>query len=1472
MKKIYSILALLLCFSFTINAQVLHTVNSGSYYYTPTNLTIDVGDTVTWVNDGGLHNVNFVASTITGSSFNNPESFISTPTTGPVLYTHVFTIPGFYNYDCSVGAHAQNGMAGTVTVNLGGCTDPNAFNYDSLATYDDGTCLYPDCNGIAYGTSLLDSCGVCQQAYVYDVVLHTVVLLDDTFNLTLSPTEILVMPNDPMNPYWNSSCSGCIDPSALNFDSTATIDDGSCTYPNSVYDIVSNSVDHTTLKTAVDACSLDGTLSGTGPFTLFAPTDAAFNALPTGTVSALLNDIPQLTGILLHHVVGDSVMSTMLSNGQIVTTLLGTDITITIDTTGVYIDNALVTVADIIADNGVVHVIDAVLLPSLGCTDSTALNYDSTAAVDNGSCLYPDCNGIAYGTSLLDDCGVCQQGFVYDNLFATIVQYVTDTFGLVLSPTEVFLMPDNSLNPLWNSSCNGCTDPTALNYDSTAIIDDGSCTFLITYAPLFFSEHADGDGFNRYFEIYNPTSDTVNLDDYAWARVGGNPTTIGVYETWNYFAPGAVILPNEIYIVAHTNSDAFIINQADMISSLLSNGDDGLALVYGIEPAIPTHPDSGLYTILDWVGDWNGDPGSGWDVAGVSEGTANHTLVRKCDVMMGDTSWLNSAGTDPINSQWVVFGNENWNYLGSHSNSTIYTSSFDTICGGLSITVNGNVYDSSGIYIDTLISQLGCDSILTTNLHVLSNSATFLNLNPTICYGDTVYVGGNAYYQTGVYTNVLTNSVGCDSIITLDLRVVSPTNLVYDICPGDSIQVGSNVYYSAGLYVDSLVAANGCDSIVNTQINTYSQYNSIFGGILDNTVGGGGYYTGDQHLILDCYVPTEIISATVYSDGNTIYEFELRDNNGNTLADTIYALVDGANLVTLNFEMPAGTDFELGVSPASNFGGLYRNNAGVSFPYDFGNLAAITQSSAQQFGDYYYFYYNIEMRASSAPAEYSICQGESITIGTSIYSTSGLFVDTMMSASGCDSLVYTNLTVNPIVTYQNNQTVCLGETYSIGNNTYSSSGTYIDTFQTSFGCDSLVYTNLTVTQVSGGSSTNNTTICYGDYFMVGSNMYTNTGTYYDTLIGSNGCDSTVTTNLTVLSAAYPVIFGGVPDSASLPGGYFSFDRRLVFDCYVPSRIVSAMIYVEDPGVLTFELRDDNGTIIESSTQNVVAGSQRITLNFDLPVGTDYELGLDNPNQIGVFRNNSGATYPYNFGNLASITGSTANSPGYYYFYYDIEMAATLTPNIVSVCDGNSITVGSNTYSTTGIYYDTLNAANFCDSIIYTDLTVNTPFVPSIATDPFDGKICLGDAATITASTGYQSYSWDNGMSGQIISVSPTSDQLYTLTTIDINGCSAVATVMIYVDSCNTSISESLANFSLYPNPSNGIVNIEFNNSDNSFDNIRVLNVLGEVVFEINEISKNKNVKILDFSNYTKGVYLVKIKTSNGVINRKLVIE
>ena len=452
---------LLTCFFTSYLSATIHTVNSGGYYFTPSILTINLGDTVEWINDGGNHDVNADINSQTGSSFNNPVSFQSNTTNvvGSIIYTHIFTIPGTYSYDCSVGQHAAAGMTGvivvnssnsiydivsnssdhttlkvaidacsldgflsasgsltlfaptdaafnllpagtvmallndipqltdilkhhvvgasvtstmlsnnqvvttllgtnvTVTINSMGVFIDNAMVTVADIVADNGVVhvidavLLPpptDCFGIVNGTALTDSCGTCQQAYLYNFQTNTPTFVDNANILVAGvdydpATQALIFPDDLSNPYWVS-------------------DPALCT--SSIYDIVSNSTDHTTLKVAIDACALNGTLSAPGSLTLFAPTDAAFNLLPAGTVTALLNDIPQLTDILKHHVVGASVMSGMLSNNQVVTTLLATNVTVTINSMGVFIENAMVTVADIVADNGVVHVIDAVLIPT----------------------------------------------------------------------------------------------------------------------------------------------------------------------------------------------------------------------------------------------------------------------------------------------------------------------------------------------------------------------------------------------------------------------------------------------------------------------------------------------------------------------------------------------------------------------------------------------------------------------------------------------------------------------------------------------------------------------------------------------------------------------------------------------------------------------------------------------------------------------------------------------------------------------------------------------------------------------------------------------------------------------------------------------------------------------------------------------------------------------------------------------------
>jgi len=377
---------------FNINA-AHHYIEASNYSYTPSSLTINQGDTVTWINTGGTHDVNGDINAQTGSSFNNPVSFYLSAVNSPdTIGSYVFTVVGSYDYDCSIGSHAAMGMVASINV----VSPPNTV-YDIISNSSDHTTLetaIDACNldGTLSGPGPFTVFAPTDNAFgnlpagtvtallndipaLTDILLHHVVgdsvmsgmLSNNQIVTTLLGTDVTVTINSNGDVYIDNAMVTVVD--LVGDNGVVHVIDAVLLPPtpsNTVYDIISNSADHTTLKTAIDACDLGGTLSGPGPFTVFAPTDNAFNNLPAGTLTALLNDIPQLKDILLHHVVGDSVMSGMLSNNQMVTTLLGTDVTVTINSNGdVYIDNAMVTVVDLVGDNGVIHVIDAVLLPNI---------------------------------------------------------------------------------------------------------------------------------------------------------------------------------------------------------------------------------------------------------------------------------------------------------------------------------------------------------------------------------------------------------------------------------------------------------------------------------------------------------------------------------------------------------------------------------------------------------------------------------------------------------------------------------------------------------------------------------------------------------------------------------------------------------------------------------------------------------------------------------------------------------------------------------------------------------------------------------------------------------------------------------------------------------------------------------------------------------------------------------------------------
>ena len=244
-----------------------------------------------------------------------------------------------------------------------------------------------------------------------------------------------------------------------------------------------------------------------------------------------------------------------------------------------------------------------------------------------------------------------------------------------------FAEPGDCVYPEENYDCDGnCVVDTdcAGECGGDAVVDEcgecggngSSCAELVN---LFYSEWAEGSSNNKYLEIFNPSDESVSLGAYAMGTVGNAPDVPGEYEYWNPFDEGAVVGAGDVFVVCHPDADPIIQENCDMTFTYLSNGDDGNCLVFGTEEN---------YTVLDCIGDWEADPGSGWDVAGVADATKDHTIVRKPSTEMGaGYSWVDSAGSNADDSQWVVFDQNNWDDVGFHLfGDIIITCDDETAC------------------------------------------------------------------------------------------------------------------------------------------------------------------------------------------------------------------------------------------------------------------------------------------------------------------------------------------------------------------------------------------------------------------------------------------------------------------------------------------------------------------------------------------------------------------------------------------------------------------------------------------------------------------------------------------------------------------------------------------------------------------------------------------------------------------------
>jgi plastocyanin len=419
-----------------------YTINAGSYYYSPSILTINKGDSVTWINDGGFHNVNGSFSALTGESYNNPESFQSSATgnAGAIIYTHTFTIPGTYNYDCSIGSHAVLGMVGSIIVNVPlVCSTTTTLDLtinNSSSFIEETACDSFVWNGTTYsesgiytfestntfGCSNIDSLDLTL-IQIPDVIfsvsdaseygandgllnLESNEIFDNfSFSVLGSDEQVLGLSGLTAGEYIlvtldnDSGCEnfqaffvnqpdeiieGCTDSAADNYNPNANTDDDSCTYCNDFQALFVSSSNET------GAGELNGTIQATGQG------GSANYSLTVLNADGLPQNAFGLTGGTYTAVITDEEFGCTES------------LTVTI-----------ITIVE-------------------GCTDSDAFNYNIDANTDDGSCI-----------DIIEGC-------TDSNAFNYNIDANTEDGSCI----DIIL---------------GCTDSEASNYDASANTDDNSC-------------------------------------------------------------------------------------------------------------------------------------------------------------------------------------------------------------------------------------------------------------------------------------------------------------------------------------------------------------------------------------------------------------------------------------------------------------------------------------------------------------------------------------------------------------------------------------------------------------------------------------------------------------------------------------------------------------------------------------------------------------------------------------------------------------------------------------------------------------------------------------------------------------------------------------------------------------------------------------------------------------------------------------
>jgi 3'-phosphoadenosine 5'-phosphosulfate sulfotransferase (PAPS reductase)/FAD synthetase len=820
--------------------------------------------------------------------------------------------------------------------------------------------------------------------------------------------------------------------------------------------------------------------------------------------------------------------------------------------------------------------------------------------------------------------------------------------------------------------------------------------------------------------------------------------------------------------------------------------------------------------------------------------TINTTLTGT-DIITtcGSYTWID--GTTYTSSNYVATdtltslgGCDSIVYLNLTIVPNISTTDQIAACGSYT-WINGITYTSSN-YSDTVVlsSQSGCDSVVTLDL-TINTPASGTDVI-TAC-GSYTWIDGTTYTSsTNTATTTLTASNGCDSVVTLDLTINTPASGtdVITACGSYTWIDGTTYTSSTNTATTTLTASNGCDSVVTLDLTINT---NLTGTDIITTCGSYTWIDGTTYTSSN-YVATDTLSSLGGCDSIVYLNLTIVPNISTTdqiAACGSYTWINGITYTSSNYSdtvvlsSQSGCDsvitLDLTINPP--YTGTDVITACESYTWIDGNTYTASNNSATHLltganGCDSTVTLNLTINNTSTGTDVISACGSYTWIDGTTYTSSTNTATTILTASnGCDSVVTLDLTINTPASGTDVITACGSYTWIDGTTYTSSTNTATTILTASNGCDSIVTLDLTIN--SPVTSTEVVTAC-GSYTWIDGNTYTSSDTSASiTFTASNGCDSAVNLDLTIIPPANSV------DSVTACGSYTWIDGNT---------------YTSNNSTAIDTLIGSNGCDSIVTLNLVITNTFSTTEVISACVSYTWINGIT-----------------YTSSNTDSVLLIASNGCDSILYLNLTILQSKSSIDSVQACNSFTWINGVTYLSDNNNASVTYTAQNGCDSVVYLDLTISNINTAVQAS---------GD--TLVAPPNQTFYQWMRCETGSYSPIAGATSNTFTPTSKGqyavriVNGACTDTSSCVFFSGLG--MNESKLSIKIYPNPSKGILNIK---SDILFIGIKIYDSSGREVFD-SKIEQPSEELSLNLENLKSGFYSIQLIGEERVYSETLIIS